>query len=310
MVRDTICLFDSDTLYGRIILQALLEEEDMSVTYAYFDQLDTLCAFLKSSNVVLLLVEQNRETAFYDFLRQQGLSKEEILKFHDKVLLLSEDNENTEQTIYKYLPRQAFKEQIRRHRLSKLRKSSGKEPSPTFIGENRQIAGYITFGGLGLRTYLASRQQSGKACLILNLELFAYTTPHDKPKKNMSDLIYLATLNQLARADMKDYIYTEGVLDYVEPIVHYSDGYELQDSAAEYLIDYLRTLAYDHIILVTDCRHRGATRLLELCDQVVVEEAENPVQQQKRNIMIQMFHLEQREGLLNKLEQEKRDSCG
>ena len=301
MVRETICLYDSDLLYGRMIMQALQEETNLPGTYVYFSEWEALCAYLKSNKVTLLLLERSKEEAFYEELAEEKLSEVNIL-------LLSEEPGPMENMLYKYLPRQEFIVQLRRW-WSVWHEEDNKKPVlPSIHNARKQtITGYITFGGVGLTKYLSELQQQNIGGLVLNLELFAYTTPHDKPGKTLSDLIYLATIDRLNKVKIADYIYSVNEVDFVEPMAHYSDGYELNEEAVGRLIEYLHTLAYERIILITDCRHRGAVRLLDLCDEIEVEAADNPIERHKKSLMVKMFHLEGREGFLEKMSAGKRE---
>ncbi len=308
MIRETICLFDTDLLYGRMVLQALQEETFLPGSYAYFSEMDALYSFLISNQVTVLLLEKNKEQEFYQKLSEEGLSEEQLKGWQEKILLLTEEPGSRECELYKYLPRQEFGTRLRNWRTERFGDSSKEKQEYALSSRCKQVlTGYITFGGANLGKFLAGIRQSAVGGLVLNLEIFAYTSPHIKPKKNMSDLIYLATLDQLSKVSIKDYVYTIENIDCVEPIMHYSDGYELDNEAVSRLVEFLRTLPYERIILITDCRHRGVARLLELCDEVKVEEPGSPIEQHKNSLMRQMLHLEGREKLLGKLEQIKRE---
>ncbi len=301
MVRETICLYDSDVLYARMVIKALQEESLFPGVFVCFSEWDALCKYLEDNQISLLLLEKSKKEAFYEQLTKAKLSG-------GSILLLSEESECMEDEIYKYLPKKQFVAKLRgwwsvRHgeRDSRVESNNGRK------GSRQVITGYITFGGVALTRYLSGIQHRNEKSLVMDLQLFAYTLPHEKPKKNLSDLIYMATINRLAKAEMKDFIYSVQGLDCVEPVAHYSDGYELDDEAAELLFHYLRTLPYERIYIVTDCRHRGAARLLELCDEVEVETADNAIERHKNSLMIKMLHLEGREELLCKIEQPKRE---
>ncbi len=291
-----------------MIIKALQEEVVLPVVYAYFSELEAFYNYLKDNKVPLLLLEKEKEEEFYKGLKGKGLLEEEIYQWKEKILLLSKKEDAYEKELYKYLPRQALASllkdwwEARFGTRQEVRHLAYHNPKGMQI-----ITGYITFGGVRLERYLEEIQHKGMPSLVLNLELFAYTTPHDKPKKNMSDLIYLASINRLSKANIKDFLYSVGSVDYVEPLVHYGDGYELNEQVAVALVNYLRTLPYSRIFIITDCRYRGSVRLLELSDDVVLEEPDNTIERYKNKLILQMLHLEEREELLNKLETVKKE---
>ncbi len=308
VIRETICLFDTDLLYGRTVLRALQEENFLPGSYAYFSEMDTLYSFLISNQVTVLLLEKSKEQEFYQLLSKEGVSEEQLHEWREKILLLTEEPVSRECELYKYLARQEFGSRLRSWRTERFGDINKEKHEDRESSRCKQVlTGYITFGGANLGKFLTGIKQSAVGALVLNLEIFAYSSPHVKPKKNMSDLIYLATLDQLSKVNIKDYVYTIESIDCVEPIVHYSDGYELDNEAVSRLVEFLRTLPYERVFLITDCRHRGAARLLELCDEVKVEEPGSPIEQHKNTLMRQMLHLEGREKLLGKLEQIKRE---
>ena len=308
MVRGTICLYDSDVLYGRVIIKALQEEVSYPITYAYFSEVEALCTYLKDNEVTLLLIEKNKEETLFGLLFQEDTNEEQINKWREKILLLTEEPSTLDYEIYKYLPRKELSKQLMRW-WSLKSEVVNKKKEPCFIRtETPQIiTGYITFGGAGLAKYLGGMSHQNRPNLILHLELFAYTSPHEKPKKNMSDLIYLASIDRLSKAIISDFIYTLEGVHYIEPIAHYCDGYECNEEVAKRLMEYLRTLSYEQILIVTDCRYRGAATLLELCDVIKVEEPNNQVERHKTNLIIQMLYLDHKGELLNKMKQVERE---
>ncbi len=308
VVRETICLCDSDLLYGRMIIKALQEEVVLPVVYAYFSGLEAFYNYLEDNKVALLLLEKEKEEEFYTGLKGRGLQDDEIKQWKEKVLLLSKEQETYEHELYKYLPRQVLVAWLKDWWEARFGKSKEiKRVEYLNHAGKKIITGYITFGGVRLERYLEVVQQKGIPSLVLNLELFAYTKPHEKPKKNMSDLIYLASINRLSKANIKDFLYSVESVDYVEPLAHYGDGYELSEQVVTVLIDYLRELPYIRIYIITDCRYRGAAKLLELCDDVELEEPDNTIERYKNKLILQMLHLEEREELLKKLEPVKKE---
>lgn len=300
MVREAICLYDTDLLYGRMIIQALQEESLCAGSYACFDTLEAVLRYLKETPMAIFLLQQEKEEELYVQLTREGWSEDQITKLHKKTILLTEDREKQcEQSIYKYLSRQEFIDQIKNFLFRKTEKKP--EEQAQKVRENGQkITGYITFGANSIFQYPVIWQQEvpGQRCLVVHLEQLTFTPPHERVTHNLSDLIYLASIDRIDKADIGEYVYSVGDIDYIEPMAHYSDGYELDARIIEKLIDYMASLPYSRVLLVSDICHRGLVRLLELCHEVRLEQPDSQLSHHKRELFVRMLQLEQKEKLL------------
>ncbi len=306
MEKDSICLYDSDSLYGRMILQAIQEEGILPGNYTYYSELPSLCEHISENSNSILLLEKEREEEFYKLLKETDISDIRHKEIQSQTLLLADTPlETTDNVIYKYLPRSQFIKQLASWSQSHGGRGRNKSPQKAGQRQGQKFTGYVSFAGTGLEYYLdrLKKEYPEEKRLVVNLELFPCSNPHERPKRNLSDLIYYASIDRLSKITFMDCIYCLDGVDYIEPVTHYKDGYELDENVAELLLTYLQLQSYDHILLVTDCRYRGASRLLELCHEVEIEKTDNPILKKKYDTMVQMLHLEQREPLLNKIKE-------
>lgn len=301
MVREAICLYDTDRLYGRIIVQALQEESICTGNCACFDSLEAVVGYLQETPVSIFLLQQEKEEELYTQLEKEGWQEVQIEKLKKKTVLLTEDREEErEQSIYKYLPKKEFISQMKTALLRQTEKTK-KKPLQKNRENTQKITGYISFGSNHILQYpdMWLQEGFGQKALVVNFEQLAMTLPHEKASHNLSDLIYLATIDRISRADIGEYVYSVGDLDYIEPMDHYSDGYELDARIMEELIHYFGSLPYRRILLISDVSHRGLARMLEMCHEVRLEQPDSLLSHQKRELFVKMLKLEQKEKLLD-----------
>ena len=302
MVRESICLYDADPLYGRMIMQALREEGVIPGNYVCFTDIIELCEHVKQLKVALIMLEAGKEEEFFQYL-QEKIEEEQLKVLRERILLLTEEQENKPGCLYKYLSRGAMIGTLRQWWESHKPVNAPKQITVIPKVEGHSIRGFISFDSTDVENYFAASMARGNllGSLVIHMELLPYLQSHVKPPKNLSDLIYQTSINRLPETGLDEYVYTVDGVTYMEPLAHYKDSYEMNDKVAEGLMAYLRTLSYTTIYLITDCHYRGAVTMLELCDTVQLGASISPINRSREEVFLQMLEMEQREELLGKL---------
>lgn len=262
MKQKMLVMCDSDLEYCRQFIQYLRSKEIIDWTLAIYSSYEKLESSIDGDQIELLLINEE----FYE---------QEMNEYYKKCMILTE--KRGESGIYKYQSAESIISYIQKY--YELENSS-KEGNSEVQKKGVTSIGILPFGigdeYLKLTYSLARVLSRYSKVLVVNLQYIAPSYAKIS-EKSISEVLY-AYHNQVSNAEevLHHNITSFCGVDYLAPMKHYQDLYDVGEGWFTYMIEYMSTHSkYEVVIFVTDDLMHIGMELLNQCKKITVPSPHN-----------------------------------
>lgn len=296
-----LAIFDYELDYANNLMDYMNRRGKLSLQISAFSDIECLMEYLEHNVVDILLMAEQTKTVV-----------ERVENHVKNIYILSEGQTVRENTTYKSIYKFQSADNILEEVLELYSKENGEAPSLIQIErtKNQYVIGVFSpKGGSKKTTFAMALSQcygTHKKTLYINLELFTKLSwLSEEDMMGFSELLYYIKQkapNLMMKID--SYIHSGNHFDYILPVRHYQDLFEMNQEDVSYFLHYLKAYSdYEVIIIDIGIFSEGILQLLYLCDKIYLPREEDPMSQDKNEAFYQQLREEKEDGIIERIEE-------
>lgn len=298
MTKGVLAIYEEDLTYASRLMDYLNQEGEFILEARIFTNMESLTVYSEKNPVAILLVGE-------------GMDVDALLLGQCKQILILTGTKNEKlkvgyPAIFKYQSVEHLKREIEEH-YWKQDNCNNKSHLLTESDKMQLLGVFSPCGGSGKSIFaLALGQVLAKERRVLYMNLEAIPAQYHNTGSNgnqgMSDLIYYIKQKKSDLAvQLKSMCWKIGEMDYLLPVDHYTDLYELNSADVYELIKELKNSCfYEAIVLDLGYLSGSVFDFLKLCDVVYIPTTKNKISDEKEEALSKILQVEEQENLLQK----------